>query len=217
VGPDGCGNPQIRAVPAITTKGVKARIPQTDFELRQQILFIQGGGSGAYKEDEQLVASLRNALGDAHEVHYPKMPKENDPDYRRWKAQIRKVLTTLPDRIILVGHSLGGSFLLKCLSEEKTETSIAGIFLIATPYWGGDGWRYEGYEAVALPDDFASTLPKDVPIFFYHSRDDKVVPFAHLALYEDKLPQATIRALDGRGHQLNNDLSEVAADIKRLS
>jgi len=90
------------------------------------------------------------------------------------------------------------------------------VFLIATPYWGGDGWRYEGYEAAALPKDFPSRLPKGTPIFFYHSRDDEVAPFAHLALYEHKLPQATIRVLDGRGHQLNNDLSEVAADIKRL-
>ena len=111
---------------------------------------------------------------------------------------------------------MGGSFLLKYLSDEKIETRVAGLFLIAVPYWGGDGWRYEGYEAVALPADFSSKLPKSAPIFFYHSRDDEVAPFAHLALYEDKLPQATIRVLDGRGHQLNNDLSEVAADIKCL-
>jgi uncharacterized protein len=43
-----------------------------------------------------------------------------------------------------------------------------------------------------------------------------VVPFAHLALYAEQLPQATIREFDGRGHQLNNDLSEVAADIASL-
>jgi hypothetical protein len=43
-----------------------------------------------------------------------------------------------------------------------------------------------------------------------------VVPFAHLALYTEKLPRATIREFDGHGHQFNNDLSEVARDIKRL-
>ena len=117
---------------------------------------------------------------------------------------------------ILVGHSLGGSFLLKYLSDEKVEKAIAGIFLIATPYWGDDGWRYDGYEALALPKDFPSNLPSGTPIFFYHSRDDEIVPFAHLTLYARKLPQATIHALDARGHQLRNDLSEVAADIKSL-
>ena len=132
------------------------------------------------------------------------------------KTQIGKKLGRLKNGAILVGHSLGVSFLLKYLSDEKVEKAIAGIFLIATPYWGGDGWRYEGYESVALPTDFPSKLPSSSPMFFYHSRDDEMLPFAHLTLYEKKLPQETIHALDARGHELKNDLSEVAADIKNL-
>jgi fermentation-respiration switch protein FrsA (DUF1100 family) len=87
---------------------------------------------------------------------------------------------------------------------------------MATPYWGGDGWQYEGYERVALPEDVASKLPGGAPLFLYHSRDDEIVPFAHLALYTEKLPQATIREVDGGGHQFSNDLSEVASDIANL-
>jgi predicted alpha/beta hydrolase family esterase len=184
--------------------------------VKRQVLFIQGGGSGAHEEDEQLVASLRSALGASYEVRYPTMPKESNPDYKRWKAQIGYELVAANSGVILIGHSLGGSFLLKYLSEEKSDATLVGIFLIAAPYWGGAGWRYDGYEAVELPGDFASKLPKRAPIFLYHSRDDEVVPFAHLALYREKLPQAIIRLLDGRGHQLSNELSEVAADIKRL-
>jgi len=139
---------------------------QLQLQMKRQILFIQGGGSGAHKVDGELVAHLRSTLGASYEVRYPTMPKERDPDYKRWKGQIRKELAALEGDVILVGHSLGGSFLLKNLSEEKTEATIAGLFLIATPYWGGDGWRYEGFEAVALPEDFASRLPNGVPIFF---------------------------------------------------
>jgi predicted alpha/beta hydrolase family esterase len=184
--------------------------------VKKQILFIQGGGEGAYEEDEKLTAFLQGALGAAYEVRYPQMPNESDPDYKPWKVQIKKELGTLEGKVILIGHSLGGSFLLKYLTEEKIEKPVAGIFLMATPYWGGSGWQYEGYEVIALPEDFASKLPSGAPIFLYHSRDDEIVPFAHLALYAQKLPQATIRALDGRGHQFNNDLSEVVADIKSL-
>src|ERR687897_976388 len=50
----------------------------------------------------------------------------------------------------------------------------------------------------------------------YHSRDDETVPFAHLALYAEKLPRATVKEFDGRGHQFDDDLSEVARDIGRL-
>ncbi|MBE7550066.1 MAG: alpha/beta fold hydrolase [Anaerolineales bacterium] len=185
--------------------------------MKQQILFIQGGGEGAYEEDGNLVASLRSTLGDVYELHYPQMPNESDPDYEPWKVQIKQELTGLEGEVILIGHSLGSSFLLKYLAEAKIEKPVAGIFLMATPYWGGDGWRYEGYETIALPADFASKLPSGVPIFLYHSRDDEIVPFAHLALYAEKLPRAIIRKLDRRGHQFNNDLSEVVEDIESLS
>jgi predicted alpha/beta hydrolase family esterase len=184
--------------------------------MKKQVLFIQGGGEGAYEEDEKLVAYLRNALEAVYEVRYPQMPNEREPDYELWKVQIKKELAALEGKVILVGHSLGGSVLLKYLAEEKIEKAIAGIFLMATPYWGGDGWQYEGYERIALPEAFASKLPSGAPIFLYHSRDDEIVPFAHLALYAEKLPQATIREFDGRGHQFNNDLYEVASDIANL-
>jgi uncharacterized protein len=53
-------------------------------------------------------------------------------------------------------------------------------------------------------------------MFFYHSRDDEWVPFAHLALYAEKVPHARFRAFYGRGHQFDDDLSEVAHDIEGL-
>jgi uncharacterized protein len=182
--------------------------------MKQQVLFIQGGGAGAHREDKKLVASLRDALGESYEVRFPIMPQEDDPDYQRWRPRLGKELSALRDAAILAGHSLGASFLLKYLAEEFPKKRVAGIFLIATPYWGGNGWRYEGFERVALPDDFASRLPREASLFLYHGCEDEVVPFAHLALYAQKLPWAKVRELDGRGHQLNNDLSQVAEDIK---
>ncbi len=187
-----------------------------DSNVSKQGLFIQGAGQGAYAADEKLVASLRHVLGPGYAVQYPVMPHEDDADYESWKLQIAKELTALDDPVLLLGHSVGASILLKCLTEIDLEKAIAGIFLIATPFWGGDGWRYEGFTRLALQDGFAAKLPKSAQLFLYHSRDDEIVPFTHLALYAQILPQATIRELDGRGHQLNDDLFEVAEDIKSL-
>jgi uncharacterized protein len=183
--------------------------------MTQQILFIHGsGGEGAYEEDGLLVASLQNALGAAYEVRYPKMPLQESAGYTEWKAQIAKAVSALDEEVILVSHSVGGSILLKYLVEEQAEKSIAGLFLLAVPYFGGDeNWNYPD---MYLPQDFATKLPAIPQIFLYHSRDDEVVPFAHLALYAAKLPQAIIREFDGRGHQFGNNLAEVAEDIRRV-
>jgi uncharacterized protein len=181
--------------------------------MKKQLLFIQGAGEGAYEEDEKLAASLQEALGAGYQVSYPKMPNEESPEARAWIAQISKELALLEGKVILVGHSAGGGVLLKYLLKKKVAKPIAGIFLISIPYWSPEDEEDEEY---TLHEGFASQLPKGVPIFLYHSRDDEWVPFAHLAIYADKIPQATIREFDGRGHQFNDDLSEVAADIVSL-
>ena len=103
--------------------------------------------------------------------------------------------------------------MLKYLSEEEVEKPVAGLFLVASPYWGAEDWEVGEY---TLRENFASRLPEQLPIFLYHSRDDEVVPFAHLALYKTKLPQVTVREFDGRGHQFGNDLSQVARDIRKV-
>jgi uncharacterized protein len=181
--------------------------------MRNHVLFIQGGGGDEdYNADAKLVASLREALGNAYTVHYPLLPNESSPDFGRRK-QIDKEISLIKGEIILVGHSLGASMLLKYLSENEVTRKIAGIFLISTPYWSGqEDWQ----QGLKLHEDFPDKLPKNVPIFLYHCRDDEEVPFDHLSQYAHKLLRATIREIGSGGHQLNNNLSLVAKDIKSL-
>jgi uncharacterized protein len=181
--------------------------------MKKHVLFVHGAGEGAYEEDRQLAASLQNALGSAYAVRYPRMPEEDSATYADWKAPIERELATLDNELILVGHSVGGSVLAKYLSEERIGESVAGLFLLAAPYWNGDGiWKWD---EVRLPEDVAAKLASIRRIVLYHSRDDDSVPFTHLALYAASLPQATIRAVDGRGHQFGNDLADVAEAIRR--
>jgi predicted alpha/beta hydrolase family esterase len=182
--------------------------------MTKHVLFIQGAGKGAYEEDKKLASSLSKALGADYEIHYPAMLDEDNAPYDQWKRQIEKELATMQGSIILAGHSVGASVIIKFMTETEVKKSIEGIFLIAAPLWGGNGWRYEGYEELALPKGLVAKLPMGVSIFLYHCRDDEIVPFDHLALYAQVLPNAVVRELDAGGHQLNNDLSEVARDIK---
>jgi predicted alpha/beta hydrolase family esterase len=114
---------------------------------------------------------------------------------------------------ILVGHSLGGSVLLKYLSVEPYGRSIAALFLVAAPYWGKKNWQADEY---VLREDFSSRLAGIPQIFLYHSVNDEVVPFTHLQFYAEKLPGATIRESGNRRHLFNKGLPELVADIKSV-
>lgn len=181
--------------------------------MTKQVLFIQGGGNAGYAVDTILVKSLKQALGPDYDVRYPEIkPDETAPDFG-WPSQIGEQIDKLEDGLVLVAHSVGASLLLKYLSENKVAKKIAGIFLLATPFWNGDEeWK----RGLKLNSDFARHLPKNVPIYFYHNPDDEEVPFDNLNIYREKLPTAIFREKASNGHQFNNDLTLVAADIKRL-
>ena len=178
----------------------------------RQVLFVHSAGpQGDRQGSGYLVASLRKALGAGYDVRYPIMPDPDHPAYAPWRAQLEKELAALDDDALLVGHSLGGSVLLKALSERRHEKRIAGLFLLATPFWGREGWQAE----FALREGFAATLPAIPSKVLYHSRDDDEVPVAHLALYARALPQATVRELDGYGHLFMKECRDLIEDIKR--
>ena len=181
--------------------------------MKKQVIFFQGGGGQEdYDADAKLVASLKSNLGAAYSIHYPRLHDEEVPDYGRRK-QIGHEISIGEEEVILVGHSLGASMLLVYLSENKINKKIAGIFLIATPFWsGGEDW----VTPLKLQPDFAERLNKEIPLFFYHCQDDDVVPFTHLAIYKQQLSWATFRELSVGGHQFNNDLAIVANDIKSI-
>jgi predicted alpha/beta hydrolase family esterase len=182
--------------------------------MTTQILFVQGGGEGAHDEwDSKLVGSLCEELGSDYAISYPVMPDEADPDYTAWKAVIEKELAGLENGAPLIGHSIGGTILIKVVAERPSDHTWGAIFLIAAPLIGEGGWTSEDIEP--LPD-LAARLPSGAPVFLYHGSADEVVPFAHVDLYAKAIPGAQVRKLNGRDHQLGNNLSEVANDIRQL-
>jgi uncharacterized protein len=181
--------------------------------MRKQILFIHGAGN-QHKPlgSGKLIASLQEQLGSDYQILAPDMPDPDHPRYFAWRNQIEQELNKLDADALLIGHSLGGSTLLKHLAEGTYQRPIAGLFLVAVPYWGKQDWELE----YAVPDDFASHLPPIRHLFLYHSRSDEEVPFSSLLRYQEKLPQATVRVLEGKEHSFTEGLPALAQDIKRL-
>jgi predicted alpha/beta hydrolase family esterase len=182
--------------------------------MARQLLFVQGGGETAHDAwDSKLVDSLGRALGAAYDIRYPRMPDEGDPKFARWKAALREAFTALGDDAVLVGHSIGATILVHSLAEAPPRRPPVGLFLVAPPFVGEGGWPSD---EIAPKPNLGARLPAGTAVYIYRGEADETVPAEHLDLYARAIPQATIRKLARRDHQLNNDLSEVAADIRDL-
>lgn len=181
----------------------------------RQILFIQGGGAGTHADwDARLVGSLREALGDGHEVRYPPMPGEDDPTYGAWSAAIRREIAGLDDGAVVAGHSVGGSIMVNALAEDPPPRKLAAIALIAAPFVGAGGWPGEGFTS---PADLGARLPPGVAVHIFHGLADETAPPSHADLYARAIPQARVHRLPGRDHQLGDDLREVARTIRDMT
>ena len=188
---------------------------RTEAEMTTKVLFLQGGGKDAHAWDAKLARSLADKLGPGYTVAYPEMPNEADPNYEAWRRCILEQRKALGEGVVLVGHSLGGSMLLKMLAEGDLGEALRGVFIISAPYFHEtEGWPWPEAQ---MPANAASRFPAGLALFLYHGQDDDDVPFSHLALQAKALPQAQTRALAGRNHQLNDDLTEVADDIRKLA
>ncbi len=179
--------------------------------MARTVFVIHGAGDPRRREGRVYwEPMLGSPLHPDYLVEAPRMPQPNNPRYRTWARRIAQLIASTPNPV-LVGHSLGASVVLKYLAEAARRPSLAGVFLIAMPFWGAE------FPEFALPSDFADRLRDLSPVYLYHSRDDPEVPFEHLERYRRALPQAIVRALDGRGHEFNQpQFPELVADILDL-
>jgi predicted alpha/beta hydrolase family esterase len=182
--------------------------------LSQQILFIQGAGEGTHDEwDNELVGSLTRELGAEFEIRYPRMPDEDDPDDATWGPAIQQEIAALADGAIVVGHSAGGTLLIRALAQQSPEPRLGAIVLLAAPFVGDGGWPGDDFQT---PSDLGALLPDGAPVHLFHGLEDDTVPPGHADLYARVIPHAQVHRLPGRDHQLGNDLAEVATVIRSM-
>jgi predicted alpha/beta hydrolase family esterase len=199
---------------------------------KQQVVIVHGGTSfkkyGDFirflKIEELTIAklkprkgwklSLESRLGGAYEVLQPRMPNPNNAKYEEWKLWFEKLSPLLRNGVILVGHSLGGLFLAKYLSENKFPKKIAGLVLIAAPFSRAD-------ENVR-PSDFAKLFSLEKinsqtrKIILFHSKDDPLVPVKEVERYKAALPSAKALIFSRKGHFGQEQFPELTREIKKL-
>lgn len=199
--------------------------------MKKQVVVIHGGS--AFETDKDYLSfleslkvdldryrkigwkdSLREELGNRFDVLLPKMPNPMNSKYAEWKILFRKIARLLDDNVILIGHSLGGVFLAKYLSENKFPRKICASILIAPPYDEKD--IEEPLGDFVISNNLKRFKKQGGKIFIYHSEDDPVVPYLDLGKYQKDLPDATVRIFKDRGHFNQEKFPELVREIKRV-
>src|SRR3972149_7104015 len=105
--------------------------------MNQQIVIISGGTTFdtyrdyiSYLKNKEISLeklrprrdwkdTLADKLGDNFDILFQKMPNVTNARYKEWKIYLERIVTFLKKNVILIGHSLGGIFLAKYLSEHS--------------------------------------------------------------------------------------------------
>ncbi len=201
--------------------------------MKKQIIIIHGGDTfDTYKEYLSFLKKwkidfarykspkagwkkrLSKTLGKNYEVILPDMPNDMNVKYLEWKIWFQKFIPYFNARVILIGHSLGGVFLAKYLSENKFPKRIIATFLVAAPF--DDKHSDYSIADFALPKSLKRFEDQSEKIFLYHSEDDPIVPFQDFKKYRKALKGAEPRILKNRGHFNQETLPELVRDIKNL-
>ncbi|MFA7243762.1 MAG: alpha/beta fold hydrolase [Patescibacteria group bacterium] len=153
--------------------------------------------------------SLQSVLGDDFEVFNPQMPNKYDAKYKEWKIWFERMFPFLNDDVVLIGHSLGGMFLAKYLAENDFPKKIKSLHLVAPPHN-----NTADCEDFRLPDSLSNIEKQAKNIFLYQSKDDPIVPYSELAVFEKQLPSAKSQVFEDRGHFNQDEFPELIGDIK---
>ena len=199
--------------------------------MKKQIVVIHGGD--LYDTYEEYIDSLKNKelnferlkrdgwketlaekLGEGFEVIMPKMPNSTNARYLEWKIWFEKLIPFLEEEVVLMGHSLGGMFLTKYLSENEFPKKIRATFLVSSPY--DDKESGESLVDFVLPASLGNLQEQGGKIFIYHSEDDPVVPFADFKKYARDLPNAIAQTFKNKEHFGQEEFPELVKDVENL-
>lgn len=128
----------------------------------------------------------------------PEMPKPYEPNYYDWKEVFEKY--TITPETTLIGHSRGGGFLLRYLSENKRE--VGKLILVAPSILANQG-VVTGFSEYEIDKD----LPKRTKSFsIFYSTDDEEGILKSIEKIKEYLPDIDYYKFSDKGHFTEGDL-----------
>ncbi len=83
------------------------------------VLFIHGGGDGAFAFDRAIVSGMTHALDEGVAVHYPHIEGLEQIDWDATQPRLNEVFHDLQGTTTVVAHSIGAAAVLKFLSSSE--------------------------------------------------------------------------------------------------
>jgi len=142
------------------------------------------------------------------------MPNKTNARYKEWKLWFERVIPFIKKDVILIGHSLGGIFLAKYLSENTFPVKIKATILVAAPFDDEDSG--ESLSDFKLPPSLKKFSEQSGKIYLIQSKDDPVVLFGELEKYKQALPEAKTLTFKDREHFNQEAFPELIQLIRTL-
>lgn len=199
--------------------------------MKKQVIYIHGGNSFEdyekylqhlrdidfnpfYEKQKKWKKTLGKDLGSDFEVIMPTMPNGHNAKYLEWKIWFEKVIPFIKDDVVIIGHSLGGIFIAKYLSENDFPKKILATYIIAAPY---DDSEFDDFLAdFVLPESLGLLEKQGGKIYLYQSKDDTIVSPTNVEKYAKALPSAKKVIFEDKGHFIQEEFPELIGSINEL-
>jgi len=159
-------------------------------------------------------STLADRLVGVLTVYSPRMPNMNDARYAEWKIWFEKITPLMTNDVFLLGHSLGGIFLVKYLSEHTLPISVQALFLVAPPYNTPTEHPLVDF---TLEKNLDGVQKQCKQIYLFHSKDDRVVPFSNFERYAKEFLEAKQFIFEDRGHFNQEEFPEIVEELKKAT
>ena len=126
----------------------------------------------------------------------PEMPKGFYPEYAIWKKELERFDIT-PDTS-LVGHSCGGGFLVRWLSESP-EKNVGKVILVAP--WLGINFSDEPFDDKFFNFEIRRAIAEQTAgLYIFNSTDDMPAVLESVSILRNKLENIQYREFNDKGH-----------------
>lgn len=197
--------------------------------MQKQIIFIHGGDSfDSYEEyfgqlknsnpsidwfayRKKWIDNLHRKLSGEYQIFAPHMPNKQNANYEEWKIWFEKMIPFINDQVILIGHSQGGIFLAKYLSENIYPRKIKAVILVAPPHT-----ETLGIGSFKLEKPLKNVFEQCQDINLFQSTDDPVVPANEAQLYKKDLPEIKLHIFEDKQHFNQESFPELMKLLKDI-